>query len=199
MSTVVGVLVLVGAAGLGTAMIMRVGARGENTSRALARMLHAAAGRQRTARLSSAAHARFFSFARGRALGRWFGAPVLVIETIGRRSGQVRRTPIVYARDGELFVVTPANAGSTRTPSWWLNAQDAGTATALVGGRRISVRAVEAQGTERERLWRVLLDTSPAIRHYQDFTTRHFPIVVLDPTPLTDTSAAADALERTVQ
>jgi deazaflavin-dependent oxidoreductase (nitroreductase family) len=114
-------------------------------------------------------------------LGRWFGAEVLVIETTGRHSGLPRRTPIVYARDGSRWVVTPANAGVDPMPAWWLNLRATGTATIVVGGRRLAVRAAEAEGTERERLWQVLLAMSPAIAHYQDFTDRRFPVVVLEP------------------
>jgi F420H(2)-dependent quinone reductase len=180
-------LVIVVAAALAFAgvLLLHFGLRGELGSRLLARSLHATAGRSRMARSSSAAHARVFGAGRGRVLGRWFGAPVLVIETTGRHSRLPRRTPIVYARDGERFVVTPANAGADGMPAWWLNLRAAGTATALVGGRRIAVVAVEAEGAERDRLWRLLLDMSPAIAHYQDFTDRRFPVVVLDPQPVT--------------
>jgi deazaflavin-dependent oxidoreductase (nitroreductase family) len=150
-------------------------------ARVLARGLHASAGRRRMARWSSKAHARLFSATRGRLLGRWFGAPVLVIETTGRHSGLPRRTPIIYARDRDRFVVTPANAGVDRMPAWWLNLSADETATVLVGGRRLAVCAVEAEGTDRERLWQLLLDMSPAIAHYQDFTDRRLPVVVLEP------------------
>jgi deazaflavin-dependent oxidoreductase (nitroreductase family) len=112
-----------------------------------------------------------------------------VIETTGRHSGLPRHTPIVYAQDGDHFVVTPANAGVDRMPAWWLNLSAAETATALVGGRRIAVRAVEAEGADRERLWRLLLDMSPAIAQYQSFTDRRFPVVVLEPAPATDGAA----------
>ena len=176
-------IALAGAAALAGLLLMRFGVRGALGSRVLARGLHASAGRRRMARLSSAAHARVFAAAHGRVLDRWFGAPVLVIETTGRRSGLPRRTPIVYARDGERFVVTPANAGADPMPAWWLNLRATSAATALVGGRWLAVRAVEAEGAERERLWRVLVDMSPAIAHHQDFTKRRFPVVVLIPSP----------------
>jgi F420H(2)-dependent quinone reductase len=183
MAVTIGVVAVIA---VGGALLMRFGLRGDVGSRMLARALHASAGRRRMARLSGAAHARVFGAARGRLLGRWFGAPVLVIETTGRRSGLPRRTPIVYASDGDRFVVTPANAGSDRMPAWWLNLRVAQTATAVVAGRRVAVRAVEAEGAERERLWRLLLAMSPAIAHYQDFTEGRFPVVVLEPPPVTE-------------
>jgi deazaflavin-dependent oxidoreductase (nitroreductase family) len=168
-------------------LLMRFGPGGALGARALARGLHASAGRRRIARRSSEVHARLFGASGGRLLGHWFGAPVLVIETLGRRSGLPRRTPIVYARDGDHFVVTPANAGVDRVPAWWLNLRASGTATALVGGRRVAVRAVErAEGAAEQRLWRLLVDMSPAIAHYQTFTDRGFPVVVLEPLPAPD-------------
>jgi len=172
---------------------MRFGLRGEIGARVLARVLHASASQRPIALLSGQAHARVFGAARGRLLGRWFGAPVLVIETIGRHSGLPRRTPIVYAADGELFVVTPANAGADQTPAWWLNLCAMRMATVVVGGRRVAVRALEAEGAERERLWRVLVAMSPAIARYQDFTDRRFPVVVLDPRPVIEGAAERTA------
>jgi deazaflavin-dependent oxidoreductase (nitroreductase family) len=139
----------------------------------------------RTPRLQSRAtraHARLYRRTGGRRGGRWInGAPVLVIETVGRRSGRPRATPVVYARDGERFVVTAANAGARRPPAWWLNLREAGTATIQVGDRELRVRAEAAQGAERERLWGVLREVVPAIDDYVAFTDREFPIVVLEP------------------
>ena len=116
LSALAAALSLVVAAAVGGVLLMRVGLTSTRGTRLLACGLHAAASRRRVARWSSKAHARLFNAARGRLLGRWFGAQVLVIETTGRHSGLPRRTPIVYARDGSRFVVTPANAGVDRMP-----------------------------------------------------------------------------------
>ena len=71
---------------------------------------------------------------------RWYaGAPVMVLETVGRRSGHKRATPILYLRDGDTFVVLAANAGADRTPAWWLNLREAGSGEVIVGRRRIRV------------------------------------------------------------
>jgi deazaflavin-dependent oxidoreductase (nitroreductase family) len=196
LSALAAALSLVVAVAVGGVLLMRIGLTSTRGTRVLARGLHASAGRRRMARWSSKAHARLFSAARGRLLGRWFGAQVLVIETTGRHSGLPRRTPIVYARDGSRFVVTPANAGVDRMPAWWLNLSAAETATVLVGGRRLTVRAVEAEGTDRRRLWQLLLDMSPAIAHYQDLTDRRFPVVVLEPIPAIDGTASDRCRDR---
>lgn len=146
-----------------------------------ARLLHATNRLPRLQRAAAGLHGRLYERTGGRFLGRWVGSPVLVLETVGRRSGRRRATPVIYLRDGESFVVTPANAGAERTPAWWLNLRAAGAAVAVVGGRRRPVRARVAEGAERERLWRRLVEASPAVEHYRRMTDRELPVVVLEP------------------
>ena len=129
----------------------------------------------------SRAHASLYRATGGRFLPRWFGAPLMVIEVAGRRSGVPRRNPVVYARDGEDFVVVAANAGADRVPSWFLNLQEAGAATLLLDGRRIAVAAQVTQGAERERLWRVFAKVYPPVEGYQQFTDRELPVIRLMP------------------
>jgi F420H(2)-dependent quinone reductase len=125
-------------------------------------------------------HAWLFRRSRGRALRRWFGSPVLVLETVGRRSGKPRATPIIYARDGDDFVVTPANAGADPVPAWWLNLRAAGQGVAVLGRERRRVRPRVVEAEERERLWRLLATQSPAIDDYPGFTEREFPVIRLE-------------------
>jgi deazaflavin-dependent oxidoreductase (nitroreductase family) len=106
---------------------------------------------------------------------------VLVIETIGRRSGKPRSTAVIYMRDGDRFLVTPANAGADRTPAWWLNLQASATATVVVDGGRLRVRARELRAAERDRLWRAFAARVAALDEYRAFTTRDIPLVALEP------------------
>ena len=146
-----------------------------------ARLLHQATRFPRLESFGSRAHARLYRLTGGRLIRRWFGAPVLVIETVGRRSGRPRATPVIYARDGERLLVTPANAGAERTPAWWLNLRAAGSGVAVVGGERTRVRPRVAEGAERERLWRVFASSYPMLDDYRAFTPRDFPLVLLEP------------------
>jgi deazaflavin-dependent oxidoreductase (nitroreductase family) len=127
-------------------------------------------------------HARLYARSGGRFVPRWFaGAPVMVLETVGRKSGQKRRTPVLYLRDGEALVVLAANAGSERHPAWWLNLRDAGEAEVVVGRRRARVRPRVLEGEERERLWRAFAEMYPQADDYTRFTDRELPLVALEP------------------
>lgn len=115
---------------------------------------------------------------RGRVLGSWFGAPILVLETRGRRTGARRATPLVYLPHGDAFAVVPANGGAERAPAWWLNLQAAGEGVVVTGGRRRHVTPTVATGGEHERLWRRMCAVAP-LEHYQRCAGRKLPVVIL--------------------
>lgn len=137
----------------------------------------------RAQRTMSRIHARLYRISGGRLLSRWVaGAPVMVLETVGRRSGEKRSTPVLYLRDGDALVVMAANAGASRTPAWWLNLQAAGVGEAIVGGERITVAPRELAGAERDRLLRRFVEMYPQAEHYPRFTERPLPLIALKPT-----------------
>lgn len=112
-------------------------------------------------------------------MGRWFGAPLATIETVGRRSGKPRRTPVIYVEHGDDVLVMAANGGSDRTPAWWLNLRAAGRGTLVIHGRSHEVVPRELSGAEREELWRVFARAYPAVDEYVTFTERELPLVAL--------------------
>lgn len=163
------------------ALVVRFGVRGHAPTRVLARGLNLSARRKRLARPFSRLHARLYRRSGGRLLNRWFGQRVLVIETKGRKTGKVRQTAIIYFRDGDAVLVTPANAGSDETPNWWLNLLAAGEGAIVIGKERRRVRPRIAVGAERERLWSLMVREGPAVGVYPDFTDRELPVAVLEP------------------
>jgi deazaflavin-dependent oxidoreductase (nitroreductase family) len=128
----------------------------------------------------TAAHAVLFVRTHGLLLGRWFGTSVLVLETVGRRTGKPRAAPMVYLPDGDNLVVVPANGGAERAPAWWLNLTAAGEGIAVLGRERRRVRPLEATGVQRERLWQRFAAVSP-LNHYQRQTSRRIPVIILAP------------------
>lgn len=136
----------------------------------------------RSQRAAGRLHGRLYRWSGGRLLPRWFdGAPVLVLETVGRRTGRKRRTPVLYLREGEALVVLAANAGTKPVPAWWLNLRAAGAAEVVLGRRRAKVRPRVIDGPERDRLWRAFVDMYPQAEHYTRFTERELPLVALEP------------------
>jgi deazaflavin-dependent oxidoreductase (nitroreductase family) len=126
-------------------------------------------------------HARLYRASGGRVLPRWFaGAPVMVLETVGRRSGHKRATPVLYLRDRDALVVLAANAGADRTPAWWLNLRESGAGEVIVGRRRIRVRPRLLAGVERDRLWRAFVEMYPQAEQYARFTERELPLIALE-------------------
>jgi F420H(2)-dependent quinone reductase len=117
---------------------------------------------------------------RGRLFDSWFGAPVLVLETTGRKTGRVRRAPVLYLRDGDSFVVVASNGGQDRFPDWWLNLEASGQAVVELDGERREVRARPVTGEAAERYWQEIVHMYPPGREYKTFTRRDFPIVVLE-------------------
>lgn len=111
--------------------------------------------------------------------GRLAGRDMLLLTTRGRRSGELRTTPLSYLADGDGFVVVASNNGAPRDPAWWLNLTAEPTAEIQVGGERYAVRAHCAEGEERDRLWPLLVTCNPPYATYAERTTRALPVVVL--------------------
>jgi deazaflavin-dependent oxidoreductase (nitroreductase family) len=126
-------------------------------------------------------HAALYRRTRGRLLGRMGGQPVLLLETVGRRTGQRRTTPVQYLAAGDAFVVVASNAGAPHPPAWWLNLRADPHARVQVRAQTLDVRAREATGQERAALWGQLT----AVNRYLDGVARkagrELPLLVLTP------------------
>ena len=91
------------------------------------------------------------------------GQPMLLLHTSGARSGQPRSTPLLYTQHGRGYVVVASKAGADHHPAWYYNLRaHPGAVTIEVGGRHIPVRPREAEGAEREELWRLVNETTTA-------------------------------------
>jgi deazaflavin-dependent oxidoreductase (nitroreductase family) len=107
-------------------------------------------------------------------------ASVCLVENVGRKSGKLRTTPLIYVRDGESLVIVASKGGSSSDPAWWLNLQANPDAEVQVGAERWSVRAREASAEERERLWPKVVEVWPDYESYQANTERNIPVIFLD-------------------
>jgi deazaflavin-dependent oxidoreductase (nitroreductase family) len=111
----------------------------------------------------------------------WRGVPTLLLTTRGRRSGRLRRTPLIYGRDGDAYVVVASKGGSPRHPAWYLNLSAEPEVTIQVGSDVMPARASTAEGARREELWSTMTGIWPAYDPYQDRTRRRIPVVILEP------------------
>ena len=129
-------------------------------------------------------HPRIYRWTGGRVGGKMAGLPVLLIETVGRRSGERRETALTYlphsAPDGEAFVVIASVLGEPRHPAWYLNLEADRKIAITVGRDRIAVEARDAEGEEREQIWDDLIARSPDYAQYRTRTDRVIPVVVLE-------------------
>lgn len=128
---------------------------------------------------------RFRSYA-GWVGGNFDGIPLLILHTLGARTGKARENPLVFRRNGRSFVVFASAGGADRNPDWFANLLAHGRAVIEVGERLIEVTPRVATGKERDELWRDLVRAIPAFAQQQRATTRHIPVVVLEPPPALD-------------
>ena len=117
----------------------------------------------------------------GRLMGKVNQAPVLLLTTTGRKSGQKRTAPVVYLTDGENLVVIGSNAGHSRTPAWSLNLKANPEAEVEVGRERHAVHARVAEGEERADLWRRHNEQYSGFDEYEARTDRNIALFVLEP------------------
>jgi len=113
----------------------------------------------------------------------WLGGlPVLLLRTIGAKTGKERTAALVYLKDGDNLVVVASAGGSDTSPGWLFNIQKNPTVGVQIGRQRTRMRAHIADPQERARLWpRVNQNNSNRYDGYQAKTKRQIPVVVLSP------------------
>lgn len=109
------------------------------------------------------------------------GMYTLVLATTGRRTGEPRRTCLIYGTSGDDFVVVASKGGADDDPAWFKNLQADPAVGVQVGTRRFNGRARVASPAERERLWPQMTSIFPLYDEYARKTTRVIPIVLLTP------------------
>jgi deazaflavin-dependent oxidoreductase (nitroreductase family) len=141
------------------------------------------------------AHDFLYKRSGGRIGHRSLGVPTLLLTTTGRRTGLRRAHALVYARDGERYVVVASNGGNDRPPAWLLNAQAHPDVEVQIGRDTFAAVAHVAGPDERPRLWELvnrnnrglapLLHRGALGRYdvYQQHTDREIALLVLTPAP----------------
>jgi deazaflavin-dependent oxidoreductase (nitroreductase family) len=127
-----------------------------------------------------ARHVRRYVETDGRSGHKWNGRQTLLLITRGRKSGKLRRTALLYGRDGDRYLLVASNGGARNHPLWYLNLTAHPEVQVQVGADRFTARARTASAEEKPRLWRVMTAIWPDYDRYQKRTSRDIPVVILE-------------------
>ncbi|SCL28814.1 deazaflavin-dependent oxidoreductase, nitroreductase family [Micromonospora nigra] len=108
------------------------------------------------------------------------GVFTLLLTTRGRRSGTLRRTALIYGRDGDSYLIVASQGGDPKHPAWYLNLLAEPEVLVQVGAERFTARARTATAAEKPRMWTTMVSIWPPYDDYQAKTDRDIPVVVLD-------------------
>jgi deazaflavin-dependent oxidoreductase (nitroreductase family) len=126
-------------------------------------------------------HVRRYQVTDGEVGYLWNSVPTLLLTTTGHKTGLARTTPLIFARDGEDYLVVASMGGAPRHPFWYVNLTANPEAEIQVRGEHRTVTASTASAQEKPRLWDIVRAQWPNYDVYQSRTEREIPVVVLTP------------------
>lgn len=111
----------------------------------------------------------------------WNGVPTLLLTTTGRRTGEPRTSALIFAGDGDDYLIVASKGGMPTHPMWYLNLQANPAAKIQVKADEFAVVARTASAAEKPRLWKIVTEVWPNYDVYQTRTDREIPVVILTP------------------
>jgi deazaflavin-dependent oxidoreductase (nitroreductase family) len=117
----------------------------------------------------------------GKVGGRFAGRTLLLLHTIGAKSGIERVNPVAYVRDGDRYVIIASKGGAPTNPHWYHNLVAHPEVTVEVGTEKMRVRAEVTREPERSRLYDKMVAMMPGFDEYRHRTTRVIPVFTLTP------------------
>lgn len=109
------------------------------------------------------------------------GAPVGILTTIGRKSGEARESPLLFLQEGRRIVLVASQGGRATNPMWYLNLKANPQITFQTKHEVLKLTAREATDAERDEYWPKLDAMYPDFVNYRSYTDRKIPIVICDP------------------
>ncbi|MBE2317864.1 nitroreductase family deazaflavin-dependent oxidoreductase [Solirubrobacter sp. CPCC 204708] len=125
-------------------------------------------------------HTRKYKETDGEVGHDWQGTQTLLLTTKGRKSGEPRELPLIYAPWEDAYLIVASNGGQDRPPAWYLNLQADPSAEVQVWGDRFPAKARVATPEEKAQMWSTMIKEWPAYDDYQEKTDREIPIIVLE-------------------
>lgn len=118
----------------------------------------------------------------GKVGGRFLqGAPVALLTTTGRKTGQPRVSPLLFLRDGDRVVLVASQGGRTNNPMWYLNLKANPRVQVQIKTEVLQLSARDATDDERAQYWPRLVEMYSSFDDYQSWTDRVIPVVICDP------------------
>jgi deazaflavin-dependent oxidoreductase (nitroreductase family) len=108
------------------------------------------------------------------------GLPILLLTTIGAKTGKVRQTPLAWFSSGDDWIIVASAGGSSKNPSWYINlSKNPDKVWIEMKGGKIKVQPTTLSGSEREKTWEMIVQKSPLYARYKNKADREIPIVKL--------------------
>ncbi len=105
------------------------------------------------------------------------GMPIVVVTTVGNKSGKIRKTPLMRVEHDGEYLLVGSLGGAPKHPVWVFNVRaHPDEVTVQDGGDRMSMHTRELDGEERERWWKRAVAAYPPYAEYQEKTTRRIPL-----------------------
>ena len=127
-----------------------------------------------------AEHAERYAATNGEDGYLWRGYPTLILDTIGRRSGQPRRQMLIFGEDEGNPVIVASKGGADEHPFWYSNLVANPEVQVQIKDEQFTARARTTTAEERSRLWALMAAIYPPYIEYQEKTSREIPVVVLE-------------------
>lgn len=118
----------------------------------------------------------------GQVGGRFAGRTLLLLHTIGKKTGEERINTVAYVPDGDRYVIIASKGGAPTHPDWYRNLCAHPLVTVEVGTQKFQAQAQVATEPERTRLYDKMVAMMPAFAEYREKTTRQIPVIILTPT-----------------
>ena len=139
---------------------------------------------KRVMKIANGLHVALYRASGGKFASEVAGMPLLLMSTVGRKSGKRHTNPIAYLRDGQDYLVAASVGGMDWNPGWYFNLRDQPQATITVGSQSLDVKATIATGDERTQLYEKFKTASSNFVKYEQKTSRIIPVIRLTPTAL---------------
>jgi deazaflavin-dependent oxidoreductase (nitroreductase family) len=124
-------------------------------------------------------HVRQYEATGGKVGHDWNGTSILILRTKGRKTGETRKNPLIYGRDGDDWIIVASKGGAPDHPGWYKNLLAHPDVEIQVHDQVIPVTARTATPAEKQRVWPIMVKEWPDYDAYQRKTERDIPVVLL--------------------